>query len=138
MSAAELTPVDLAAMREALAAATSGRWQLDGPFWWRGGDQNADCCTLITAGDDRLPVVVLPEDFDRRVTSDADAALIIAAVNTLPDLLDELDAARATIARARELADTATRSVIFPGELRAALDGQAPTGSATDDGNEGL
>jgi hypothetical protein len=80
-------------LRERAEAATPGPWQLDGPFWWRGGDTNPDCTTVITAGVDRLPVVVLPEDRDRRDTSDADAAFIATAspavALALADWLDD-------------------------------------------------
>lgn len=75
---------DTDALRKALAAATPGPWEHDGgwtvtapsPEGWEG------------------PYMVTMTDQCR-----ADAALIVAAVNALPDLLDERDRMLATIAR---------------------------------------
>jgi len=88
-----VTP-DVSAIRARLSKATPGLWQLDGPFWWRGGDANPDCTTVITAGDNRMAVAVLPEDHDRQPTADADADLIAHAPTDLAALLAEVERLR--------------------------------------------
>jgi hypothetical protein len=74
--------VDRAELRKLLAEATPGRWR---PTKYTGGAQ-VDGPSYCVA------------DCIESEHHDADAALIAAAVNALPDLLDELDALRVRVA----------------------------------------
>lgn len=80
---------DNAALRELRAAATSGPWGLEPD---EGGVTEVVMATSLSA---YVPILT---------ADDADAALIVAAVNALPDLLDERDRMLATIARVEALA----------------------------------
>jgi len=68
-------------LRTLLAAATPGPWRADG------------------IGVEGYPLVSLEAHKEPGTFSDPDAALIVAAVNALPLMLDVIEAARAVIAR---------------------------------------
>lgn len=91
---------DTDALRELLAAATPGPW-----IWNAAGELHDDAAGWI--GHDRTG-----DGFQEYVAGTSnhpdglnDGALIVAAVNALPDLLDERDRMLATIARVEALAD---------------------------------
>ncbi len=87
-------PTDIEAMRALLAAATPGPWldDADPPddvvIWGRVPDQGSMLVANVCAT--RVGLVGVALDVDAR-----NARLIVAAVNALPTLLDELAAARA-------------------------------------------
>ncbi len=75
-------------LRELLANATPGPWTLD----------NDPCAACREDGRDAFSIRQV-EGHEHAMFSDApDAALIVAAVNALPALLDEIDALRAALA----------------------------------------
>ena len=94
-------PVDIPALRGLLAAATSRPWAVES----RLGDTEE---FILTYGRGRYELGVIGGYFDGPdlVDGGADANLIVAAVNALPDLLDEIEALRGALARLnREYSD---------------------------------
>jgi hypothetical protein len=124
-----VTAVDVDALDAARAAATPGPWSIDAKGWIDAGDYatvigpaDVDCMSYCYGGTSRIEGDNLP----------ADAALIVAAVNALPELLAEVRRGRALrealegLAKEldQELADRGILldRVIRPGDrLRAAL-----------------
>ena len=92
-----MTAVDVDALDAARAAATPGPWRQD----------SAWPCDFGPAGDEQHGNVDLPEN----------AALIVAAVNALPDLLAEVRRGRALRERLEELAESLTVATRDVGEL---------------------
>lgn len=92
---------DTAALRELLAKATPGPWEAT-----KRGIEGNTYDDVIAPG----PVECMSHCYGGSSTVegdryDTDRALIVAAVNALPTLLDELDTARATLRRVEALAD---------------------------------
>lgn len=86
---------DLAALRELLDAATPGPWE------WRPKMRDSEVRDLVHIHDPRLhPTNVLKTTEDWPPT-EADAALIAAAVTALPALLDRVERAEAAVKRVR-------------------------------------
>jgi len=76
-----MTP-DINALRKLLAEATPGTWRL----------------RHLSDGE---PIVVMPDSEDSTVLTEANAALIVAAVNALPALLSRLERLEAVAEAAR-------------------------------------
>jgi hypothetical protein len=106
---------DTAKLRELLAKATPGPWKTIQAAKPNGAEQSIDCG--IFAGRDDL----LAETFEivgyldgkgspyKKLPSEVNAALIVAAVNALPALLDEIDKLRAAVDAAKNMADLENR-----------------------------
>jgi hypothetical protein len=96
------TEVKVAELRELLAKATPGPWEIfDGCSWRRIGNRDDDCAVLYpyNAKDGH------PDLASRGANTHANLKLIVAAVNSLPELLDALDEAR--LATRSQVADVA-------------------------------
>lgn len=100
------TPIDIAELRRLLGKATPGPWRIrrvETP-----GDGPDSFAELIDT--EARAVVRHPAHGARGANwapEEADTALIVAAVNSLGPLLDELEAARAESAKLRALVDLA-------------------------------
>lgn len=82
------TPADLRAL---LAAGTPGEWAVDRVFWKIGSTRGMRDEFWTTVEVDGSIVATMPEEASE---SKPNAALIAAAVNALPDLLDEIQRGR--------------------------------------------
>lgn len=90
---------DTDTLRELVARATPGPWYTLGPPWLTDGNTSI----LAESPDPHVARFICDFDFfafdeeddKTSLNPDADAALIVAAVNALPTLLDRLDAERA-------------------------------------------
>ena len=97
----DLTP-DLAELRRLAEAATPGPWRTE---------------YLMGAGNDLLTAIVAgratPDDLRviGSTLAERDGQFIVAAVNALPDLLDDADALRAELAHMTEARDNARAEV---------------------------
>lgn len=78
-------------LRELLAAATPGPWEFVPATSYRVGGRTRQVGPIVTAAADIAHGGGTAQFRGAPTTEDADAALIVAAVNALPPLLDELD-----------------------------------------------
>tara|TARA_Y100001951_G_scaffold88698_2_gene80459 strand:+ start:2835 stop:3218 length:384 start_codon:yes stop_codon:yes gene_type:complete len=97
---------DVAELRKLLEAATPGPWFTLDPPWLPGG---AETSILAESPDPHVARFIcdfdlcMMDDDDRKSENpDADAALIVAAVNALPDLLDRLEKAEQALREIRD------------------------------------
>ena len=118
----DLTPEKLAELCRLAEAATPGPWEA---IIFDSGHSKfefeASVCTQ-DVGDSicRMDGLLRTADNERyRTDGSLDALLIAAAVNALPDLLDQLDAAEAALARVRELhrESRGSMSALYPNPI---------------------
>ncbi len=112
-----LTPEKTAELRRLLDAATPGPWRADGDAWIEAGSYDevltpapVECMAYCYGGASRVNL------------ADVDRALIVAAVNALPDILADLEDAESLtvalrLAQARA-ADAETEARLLKGEVR--------------------
>lgn len=97
-----MTPTDIASFRELLAKATQGEWAYESV-----GDDNTYAIGVAMDAEDKFVSGYIGPDHDvivvdtvgQEIQGYANASLIVAAVNALPGLLDEVEKLRVNNAR---------------------------------------
>lgn len=125
--------VDTNELRELLARATPGRWH------WNEEGQLVSTHTKDSEwGGPPEPVKIIETDSGYYPPRRNDAALIAAAINALPALLDELDRLRRLIREADECCldgEGVSVGYYMSGELRAQWDALLPAGDGEGGGD---